>query len=156
MDVSELEPLLLRDREIAKAKSTASKTQTALKHCVSKASTYEQTGQHCVHGCNLNSNTRDHNVGARIRSTAIRRCSNSSSNSLNDNAESITGNEDPSIQFRLKTRVLWAQSHDNVLQGEVDAGGEEGRCDDEAHDLDLEADPVPRVVVHHTERRETR
>ena len=34
-----------------------------------------------------------------------------------------------------------------MFEGEVDAGGEEGRGDDEAADLDIEASLVPGITV---------
>ena len=66
---------------------------------------------------------------------------------MEDKGEEITHDEDPSVPFCSYPGVVAADSQDEVLECEIDAGGEERGSDDETADLDIEAYVVPGVVV---------
>lgn len=59
---------------------------------------------------------------------------------MEDEGEEIAHDEDPGVVFGLEAGEARADFEDAVLEGEVDAGGEEGGGDDQAADLDLKAD----------------
>ena len=67
---------------------------------------------------------------------------------MEDQGEDVAEDEDPGVESGLEEGELWAEFNDDMLEGEVDAGGDEGGSDDEAADLRLEAAGVVGVVVH--------
>ena len=57
---------------------------------------------------------------------------------LQDQRPNIASDEYPREQLRLESRMLGAQVEDDVFQGEVDSGGDEGGREDETDDLEFE------------------
>jgi len=74
---------------------------------------------------------------------------NASSGSLEDEGEQVAEDEDPRIVFGADAREVVADLQDDVLERKVDSGGLEGRCDDQAADLNVETSTGPRVAVEH-------
>lgn len=66
---------------------------------------------------------------------------------LEDETEDVEGDEEPCVEAGIETGEVRAYSEGDVLEGEVDAGADEGGRQDQADDLDLEAVGRPRVVV---------
>ena len=82
-------------------------------------------------------------------SRCFRSRGDASTGALEDQRQEIAADEDPGVPFGGDAREVGPEGEDHVLEGEVDAGGEEGRGDDEAADLDVEAVTVPRIIVQH-------
>lgn len=99
----------------------------------------------------LPDDTRDHHVVARVEQGGIVLAGggDAASGPLHDEREQVTEDEDPGVEARAEDAVLRPQFNDDVLQRQIDAGGDEGRGDDEAADLGLEAVAGPGVGVHH-------
>jgi hypothetical protein len=68
---------------------------------------------------------------------------------LEDEREEIAGDEDACVPDGLEARPRLAEADDDVLEREVDTGGDKGGRDDEAADLDGEGVLIEDVVVHH-------
>jgi hypothetical protein len=99
----------------------------------------------------LEDDSSNHEVGADILhvGSVVGGRSNTTTSSLKDKREDITRDEDISVPGRSKARPGFAEGNDDVLEGQVDTGGNEGRRDDQAADLDLEAELVEGVVPEH-------
>lgn len=104
----------------------------------------DKQGEHLPH------DTSHHQVISEILvGLGVRRRSDTSAGSLEHERQQIAADEDPGVPFCADARGLGAEGEDHVFEGEVDAGGEEGRGDDEAADLDVEADAIIGVAVEH-------
>ena len=55
----------------------------------------------------------------------------------------------PSIPTRSQSRTLLSEIEDDVLDAQVEASGQEGRRENQATDLHLEAILGPGVLIHH-------
>ena len=74
---------------------------------------------------------------------------NPSTGSLYDEGEKISEAEDPGVKLGSNAGEVGAELEGNVFEGEVHAGGDEGRGNDETTDLDFESIIRPRVAVKH-------
>lgn len=82
--------------------------------------------------------------GATVRS----RCDTTTC-ALENEREDIASDEDASVPHGSKTRPSFTEADDDMLEREIDAGGDESGRNNEAADLDDEAAVVDRVVVEH-------
>ena len=99
----------------------------------------------------LEDDTGHHEIVAdflHARTGVGRRC-NASTSSLYDEGEKIREAEDPGVEFRTNAGEVGAEFEGNVFEGEIDAGGDEGRGNDETTDLDFKSIGRPRVTVKH-------
>lgn len=76
-------------------------------------------------------------------------CSEGTADSLENEGEDVAGDENPCVHAGLDAGEFGADFEDDMFEGEVDAGGDEGGGDDQAADLDLETIGIPGVVVEH-------
>jgi hypothetical protein len=96
------------------------------------------------HGDNLEGNTSDDHLvssidkGLVLSSTC---CGQSTTDSLQHHGSEIASDEDPGIKAGLDQGVLWSAVQDEVLQGEVDGGGDKARSENKGTNLQFE----PRV-----------
>ena len=72
-----------------------------------------------------------------------------STSTLEDERKEIASDKDPGVPFRSDAREFGAKGENHMLEGEIDASGEESRSNNETTDLDVKAVAVPRVVVEH-------
>jgi len=102
-------------------------------------------------GKDLPDDTGHHEIVAGLlhSGSALGGGGNTSSGSLEDEGEQIAEDKDPRVIFSSDAGEVIANLQDDVLEREVDSGGEEGRCDDYAADLNVEAGTVPWVGVEH-------
>ena len=66
---------------------------------------------------------------------------------MENEGEEVAEDEDPGVEFGSYPGVVAADGQDEVLQGQVDAGGDEGGSDDETGDLDVEPGVIKWIVV---------
>lgn len=97
----------------------------------------------------LQGNTRHHEVVAEFLSVVVvhRRRSDSTSDGLDHERKQITRDKDPRVPAGWNARVLRAKAQRDMLQYEVDGGRVERRTEDQAADLDLEANLAEGVLV---------
>lgn len=97
----------------------------------------------------LQNNARDDDIVPYPQSLRVRLRGgvDAAADALQDEAEDVEGDEDPGVQAGLQAGQPGADGQGDVLEGEVDAGADEGGRQDEADDLDLEAVQGPRVAV---------
>lgn len=87
----------------------------------------DDTSHHEVIACVLK---RGSIVGSRCDTT---------SSALEDEGEQVAQDEDPGVPSCLQAGELVTNFEDNVFEGQVDAGSDESRADDQAANLYLEA-----------------
>ena len=98
----------------------------------------------------LKGQTGNHDVDAIIQKTLCGRHSGQSTPSaLQEDADDITSNEDPSIQLRTQTRVAGPKSETKMLEQEIDAGVHEGRGEGEQNHRQLESEVAEGIIVQH-------
>lgn len=87
----------------------------------------------------LPNNTGHHEIVADLLhvAAAVGSGCDATTRSLKDQGEEIAQNEDPGVQAGLEARERGACFENDVLKGDVDASGDEGRGDDETADLDV-------------------
>lgn len=73
---------------------------------------------------------------------------NTTTSGLQEDAEGVAADEDPSVEMRLELRIFRSVVEDQMLEGEVDAGGQEGWTQNQAHNLYLESCLRPWIVMH--------
>ena len=93
--------------------------------------------------------TRNHHVSAHFLGVAawVGGSGSATASALDDEGEDIAEDEDPGVEAGFQPGKGGAQLDDDVLEGEVDGGGNEGGSDDETADLDLKTVARPRIVV---------
>jgi hypothetical protein len=70
-------------------------------------------------------------------------------NSLNQDAETVTSDEDPRIPLRLDLAILPARLYGSMFESEVDSRGQEAGSEDQTADLHFEGHFVSWVGVHY-------
>lgn len=66
---------------------------------------------------------------------------------MQSNTAEIDRDEYPGILPRFQPAERLVKAEDDVLEGEVDASGEEGRCEDDRDNLSLVCAVVPGILV---------
>lgn len=101
------------------------------------------------HGRDLEGDARDDDVVSGIQQFLIvppGGRSDTAARGLQNQRADITADENPGEQLGFQARVLGAQVEDDMFQGQIDTGGDEGGRENQAHDLELEAALVPGVI----------
>lgn len=93
--------------------------------------------------------TSDHEIcaGFLIARAWSRARGQASTGALEHEREEVAADEDPGVELGSEAGGVGAELDDDVFEGEVDAGGDEGGGDDQAADLGFETGGGPRIVV---------
>ena len=90
---------------------------------------------------NLQHDPRDDDIVAGIQDIQVARvaggCGEPAADGLQRDAAEVDGDEDPGVLPGLEAREGLVEAEDDVLEGQVDAGGEEGGGEDDDDDLGL-------------------
>lgn len=97
---------------------------------------------------NLEDDTGNHEVRTDVlqAGSIVGRGCNTTTRSLEDEREDVTSDEDVCVPGWAEAGPRLAEGEGDVLESEVDTGGDEGRRDDETADLDLEAKFIEGVL----------
>ena len=95
--------------------------------------------------------TGHHKIVARILqgATMVGRGGEAPPRALEHKREEVAEDKDPGVEARLEAGEGGAGFEDDVLEGEINAGGNEGGSDDEAANLDVKGDLGVGVCVEH-------
>lgn len=99
---------------------------------------------------NLQRNTSNNGTVSRLGQLRIGVAASSgdtSTDSLDDEAAQVGGEEDDGIPAGLDARNRGVEVDGDVLEGEVDGNADEGWCEDDGADLQLESAAIPGVGV---------
>jgi hypothetical protein len=105
------------------------------------------------HGDDLEGDTSDNHLVSSIDEGLVLGSTcrgHSTTNTLQYHGSEIASNEDPGIETGLDQGVLGSAVQDEVLQSEVNGGGDKARSEDESTDLQLEAFRYEVSNVSHT------
>lgn len=106
------------------------------------------------HDEDLKGNAEDDDVVSEVDAVLIHHVSgdghgeNTRTNELYNNADEVGADHEQGDEARPQHGVLGPAVHDDVLEGDGDGGGDEGRRNDQSDELHGDTECAPRVVVH--------